>query len=49
MTEEGILPLCRPFAEAQGFGLGLRLRASAQGFGLGLRLRVRMTEKGNSE
>jgi len=47
MTEKGILPLCRPFADPS-----LTLRrpfAEAQGFGLGLRLRVRMTEKGNSE
>jgi len=44
MTEEGIPPLCRPFADPS-----LKLRASAQGFGLGLRLRVRMAEKGNSE
>ena len=40
MTEEGILPLCRPFAEAQGFGSGLWLRTSAQGFGSGLWLRT---------
>jgi len=38
MTEEGILPLCRPFADPS-----LKLRASAQGFGLGLQLRGRMT------
>jgi hypothetical protein len=45
MTEEGILPLCRPFAEAQGFGSGLWLRTSAQGQNDRKR-KLRMTEIG---
>jgi hypothetical protein len=37
--------LRRPFAQAQGFGSGLWLRASAQGFGSGQRLRERKRPK----
>jgi len=45
MTDEGILPLRRPFAEAQGFGSGLRLRTSAQGQN-GRKRKLRITKIG---